>query len=253
MAGTTVNPYRFGGQAGYRRDGTNRNYVRARELDTQRGRWVSRDPIGFDSGDENLYRYVGNDAPNAVDPSGLVPSPVCLVPCAPCLSALIALGFTCGIDLNCIEQTLANLPPTIKASVEAVCDGCIECLTDVPIPLPPIPCPTNPTSQTCKDVCPWPKCINPNDPGTSLWNYRSMDAAVRSFCKGEFEGWICNGQKSPNKRLLPCKQYGRHQNVFRKRNKQQNGMGKNVGSAFCCDTCQDTPNGPVLRVKYGTR
>ena len=27
MSGTTINPYRFGGQLGYRRDGTNRNYV----------------------------------------------------------------------------------------------------------------------------------------------------------------------------------------------------------------------------------
>ncbi len=30
MLGTTINPYRFGGQLGYRRDGTNRLYLRNR-------------------------------------------------------------------------------------------------------------------------------------------------------------------------------------------------------------------------------
>lgn len=35
------------------------------------GRFVSQDPIGFDAGDSNLYRYVDNSPTNAVDPSGL--------------------------------------------------------------------------------------------------------------------------------------------------------------------------------------
>ena len=34
-------------------------------------RWLSQDPSGFGGGDSNLYRYVGNSAPNSVDPSGL--------------------------------------------------------------------------------------------------------------------------------------------------------------------------------------
>jgi hypothetical protein len=37
------------------------------------GRWLSEDPIGFEAGDANLYRYVGNGPANATDPSGLVP------------------------------------------------------------------------------------------------------------------------------------------------------------------------------------
>jgi hypothetical protein len=32
---------------------------------------MSLDPIGFDAGDPNLYRYVGNNPTNGVDPSGL--------------------------------------------------------------------------------------------------------------------------------------------------------------------------------------
>jgi hypothetical protein len=45
-------------------------------MDPRTGRWLTQDPIGFDAGDVTLYRYVGNDPTNAIDPSGLkrVPS-----------------------------------------------------------------------------------------------------------------------------------------------------------------------------------
>jgi hypothetical protein len=35
------------------------------------GRFVSRDPIGFEAGDANLYRYVGNGTVDSTDPPGL--------------------------------------------------------------------------------------------------------------------------------------------------------------------------------------
>ncbi|HJT76365.1 MAG TPA: RHS repeat-associated core domain-containing protein [Gemmataceae bacterium] len=34
------------------------------------GRWTSEDPIGFDAGDADLYRYVKNDPTGATDPTG---------------------------------------------------------------------------------------------------------------------------------------------------------------------------------------
>jgi hypothetical protein len=41
------------------------------------GRWVSRDPIGYQGGGNNLYEYVGNHPVIAVDPSGLTwPQPL---------------------------------------------------------------------------------------------------------------------------------------------------------------------------------
>jgi RHS repeat-associated protein len=43
-----------------------------REYAVATGRWLQQDPIVFRAGDPNLYRYVGNDATNATDPSGLV-------------------------------------------------------------------------------------------------------------------------------------------------------------------------------------
>ena len=44
---------------------------RARWLQSSTGRWLSRDPIGFEAGDVNLYRYVGNEPTGKTDPSGL--------------------------------------------------------------------------------------------------------------------------------------------------------------------------------------
>jgi RHS repeat-associated protein len=38
------------------------------------GRWTSKDPIGFNGGDTNLYGYVLNDPVNFIDPSGLAPA-----------------------------------------------------------------------------------------------------------------------------------------------------------------------------------
>jgi hypothetical protein len=37
------------------------------------GRWLAQDPLGFDGGDSNLYRYVNNQPTEARDPSGMDP------------------------------------------------------------------------------------------------------------------------------------------------------------------------------------
>lgn len=42
----------------------------ARDYDAYAGRWTSKDPIGFEGGDVNLYRYVSSDPVNFVDPEG---------------------------------------------------------------------------------------------------------------------------------------------------------------------------------------
>ncbi|MGB2677462.1 MAG: RHS repeat-associated core domain-containing protein [Candidatus Acidiferrum sp.] len=46
-------------------------YYRARYYDPQSGRFISEDPIGFDGGDVNVYRYSFNNPIVLVDPSGL--------------------------------------------------------------------------------------------------------------------------------------------------------------------------------------
>lgn len=46
-------------------------YHRNRYYDADAGRYLSMDPTGFDGGDVNLYRYVGNNPVNLTDPYGL--------------------------------------------------------------------------------------------------------------------------------------------------------------------------------------
>jgi RHS repeat-associated protein len=51
---------------------TKQEHFGARYYDPATGRWTTQDPMGFGAGDANLYRYVGNDATNAVDPTGTI-------------------------------------------------------------------------------------------------------------------------------------------------------------------------------------
>jgi RHS repeat-associated protein len=45
-------------------------YFQMRDYSPRLGRWVTSDPIQFLGQDVNLYRYVGNDVLNWVDPNG---------------------------------------------------------------------------------------------------------------------------------------------------------------------------------------
>jgi RHS repeat-associated protein len=59
---------------GGRYDGETGLYdFRNRFYDPEKGRWLNLDPLGFDAGDSNLYRYEGNEPTVAGDPSGLRP------------------------------------------------------------------------------------------------------------------------------------------------------------------------------------
>ena len=49
---------------------TGLHYYRARYYDSELGKFVSQDPIGFEGGDTNLYGYVGNSPVENRDPSG---------------------------------------------------------------------------------------------------------------------------------------------------------------------------------------
>src|SRR5262249_34239504 len=63
------------GWDGYQSDAaTSLYYNHARYYDPQSQRWISQDPMGFNAGDSNLYRYVNNPPTNAIDPSGLQPA-----------------------------------------------------------------------------------------------------------------------------------------------------------------------------------
>ena len=69
--GSGIN-FRYGGAYGYFRptSTTPLLYVRNRWYDPLNGVWLSRDLIGFDGEDWNLYRYVSNSPVSDVDPRG---------------------------------------------------------------------------------------------------------------------------------------------------------------------------------------
>src|SRR5262249_15540088 len=72
-----------------------------RYYDAKTGRWLSEDPAGFDAGDPNLYRYVGNNATNATDPSGLE----------------VFLHGSSKRNSEAVQKLVAPLPEGIYASV----------------------------------------------------------------------------------------------------------------------------------------
>ena len=65
-------PTRYGYTGRELDDYTGLMYYRARFYDSQIGRFISEDPLGFKGGDINLYAYVENDPLNWRDPSGLI-------------------------------------------------------------------------------------------------------------------------------------------------------------------------------------
>ena len=63
--------FRFGYTGRETDNETGLMYYRARYFDPAVGTFVSEDPLGFEAGDANVYRYVFNSPINHTDPSGL--------------------------------------------------------------------------------------------------------------------------------------------------------------------------------------
>ncbi|HEY1684722.1 MAG TPA: RHS repeat-associated core domain-containing protein, partial [Tepidisphaeraceae bacterium] len=67
---TTANIFTYSGQNGVMSVGNNNYLTRTRLYDATLGRFTQRDPLGFNGGDANLYRYANNNPGNYNDPSG---------------------------------------------------------------------------------------------------------------------------------------------------------------------------------------
>jgi len=61
----------FGETGRFYDEATGQNFHNARWLDALARRWMSEDPSTIHSGDMNFARFVGNNTPNAIDPTGL--------------------------------------------------------------------------------------------------------------------------------------------------------------------------------------
>lgn len=122
IAGLGAYPHNFRwvGAYGYYNDGADTLvganalpiYVRARFYDPDNARWISRDPIGFDDGDPNPFRYVEGIPVDATDPSGLF---VLRAHCGPCSRGATAIGIILIYPLGpkCTKTATAALFRTI--------------------------------------------------------------------------------------------------------------------------------------------
>jgi RHS repeat-associated protein len=99
------NPYTFTGR---RFDvETQLYYYRARYYDSQLGRFVSRDPIGFRAGDPNIYRYVFNRPALITDPSGEAIPPLLIIGAA-AGAVVIWQGMCFKMSIEYAEEHAAN-------------------------------------------------------------------------------------------------------------------------------------------------
>jgi len=72
VAGTSTNFLQY---AGRENDGTGWHFYRARYYSASLQRFVSEDPLRFESETANFYQYALNDPANLIDPLGLKPPP----------------------------------------------------------------------------------------------------------------------------------------------------------------------------------
>ena len=73
------------------------------------GDWLSKDPTGFDAGDTNVYRYVGNSPTNASDPTGLA------APAPPG-------GIPSGVDYKSVDALISYIKGLTAEEAKAIRD-----------------------------------------------------------------------------------------------------------------------------------
>jgi RHS repeat-associated protein len=73
IGGPVSSEYEFVGGYGVRRDVDGKSIMGVRMYDAGVGRFTSQDPLGFQAGDTNLFKYVWNNSINQIDPNGLDP------------------------------------------------------------------------------------------------------------------------------------------------------------------------------------
>jgi RHS repeat-associated protein len=71
---TVDQPFRFAAQFGVMTEPNGLYYMKARYYDSEVGRFISEDPLGFNGGSLNLYEYAANNPIMFMDPTGLCKS-----------------------------------------------------------------------------------------------------------------------------------------------------------------------------------
>jgi RHS repeat-associated protein len=94
------------------------------------GKFVNRDPIGYQGGDKNLYRYVFNFTTNLLDEDGLIPL-VWAVECLACATCLGPAAVVCRGQnswsgyTKCLQIAYNGTPFVHRLVCEEVCESCL--------------------------------------------------------------------------------------------------------------------------------
>jgi RHS repeat-associated protein len=152
-----------------------------RWYDSAVGRWLSEDPILYDAGDFNLYRYVRNRPSAHTDPAGLMTMDECWAEYNTCMEEAdeaplwlrVEEYAYCVLQLSFCVDTATDKCPTWTPPVP----------TPVPVPAPPVPAPAPPSDP----VQPWPipPIVPVPSPGTWAW-YLAKFGSKRLACNAVF-------------------------------------------------------------------
>jgi RHS repeat-associated protein len=115
----------------------------ARDYDPASGRWVSKDPIRFEGGQENIYVYVANNPIGSFDASGRGD-----LSCVLCVAACTAASAYCVVEAAPIA-VLGGTGLCAGSALEcfAACQSACEPIHRTPYPSPAPAPPYCPTSQ----------------------------------------------------------------------------------------------------------
>jgi RHS repeat-associated protein len=87
------------------------------------GRFLQTDPIRFDAGDINIYRYCGNDPGNGRDPMGLCPVPWSKDQLDQLENTLNSIGQAVSNSVSSLGNAVANTSLDVIGAAEAVAIG----------------------------------------------------------------------------------------------------------------------------------
>ena len=144
QTGAIEQPYGFTGREHDAESGL--IHLRARAYDPVAGVFVQRDPLGFGSGDINLYAYVWNDPLNWTDPSGLSGSLEYRA------SGGFILGYGAAHALRLAAQRCMAVPSCRSAALEGLRQGAVGVLGELGVGSPPGT--TAPDAGSAPQSCP---------------------------------------------------------------------------------------------------